>query len=247
MHYYHCDHLGTPTEMTDCDGNMSWAAKHKAWGAAKVAISDAAEKAGIKNPFRFQGQYFDEETGLHYNRYRYYDPHSGRFVSKDPIGLAGGTNSHAYAPNPLQWVDPLGLTSKGGCYGTFYRGDSRGGVSWMRSHGARSSGYLSAVQQTERLNQDGVMKQHAFDSVTPASPYISVTTDPKVAEFFATNGGSTTGTVYTLKIKCGRAKQNKFNRMMVPAGTGGKMTSEAEWLVPAYIKPSEVVGKRTAP
>jgi RHS repeat-associated protein len=90
---------------------MSWAARHKAWGAAKVAISDAAARAGIKNPFRFQGQYFDEESGLHYNRYRYYDPHSGRFVSKDPIGLAGGNNLHSYAPNPLQWIDPLGLCS----------------------------------------------------------------------------------------------------------------------------------------
>jgi RHS repeat-associated protein len=69
----------------------------------------------VTNPFRFQGQYFDEETGLHYNRYRYYDPHSGRFVSKDPIGLAGGTNSHAYAPNALQWVDPLGLQKNKVC------------------------------------------------------------------------------------------------------------------------------------
>jgi RHS repeat-associated protein len=114
MHYYNCDHLGTPTEMTDCDGVMSWAAKHKAWGEATVAISDAAKKAGVKNPFRFQGQYFDEETGLHYNRYRYYDPHSGRFVSKDPIGLFGGANLHSYAPNPIEWVDPLGLAKKSG-------------------------------------------------------------------------------------------------------------------------------------
>jgi RHS repeat-associated protein len=100
--------------MTDCDGNMSWAAKHKAWGAAKVAISDAAEAAGIKNPFRLQGQYFDEESGLHYNRYRYYDPHSGRFVSKDPTGFDGGNNFHQYAPNPIEWVDPFGLQRRGG-------------------------------------------------------------------------------------------------------------------------------------
>jgi RHS repeat-associated protein len=133
MHYYHCDHLGTPTEMTDCDGHMSWAAKHKAWGAAKVAISDAAEKAGIKNPFRFQGQYFDEESGLHYNRYRYYDPHSGRFVSKDPIGLAGGINLHQYAPNPLQWVDPLGLTS-GKAVITHYDTGSRTGHYTVETH-----------------------------------------------------------------------------------------------------------------
>ncbi|TDR25012.1 RHS repeat-associated core domain-containing protein, partial [Hydromonas duriensis] len=66
-------------------------------------------RAGFTNPIRFQGQYFDHETGLHYNRHRYYDPHSGRFVSRDPIGLLGGMNVHAYAPNPVEWIDPLGL------------------------------------------------------------------------------------------------------------------------------------------
>ena len=61
------------------------------------------------NPIRFQGQYHDHETGLHYNRYRYYDPRVGRFISKDPISYAGGLNLYAYAPNPTGWVDPLGL------------------------------------------------------------------------------------------------------------------------------------------
>ncbi|MGN8084338.1 RHS repeat-associated core domain-containing protein, partial [Variovorax sp. 22077] len=58
---------------------------------------------------RFQGQYWDEETGLHYNRYRYYDPQAGRFASSDPIALAGGMNLHAYASNAIEWIDPLGL------------------------------------------------------------------------------------------------------------------------------------------
>ncbi len=66
-------------------------------------------KRDITNNIRFQGQYFDEETGLHYNRYRYYSPYVGRFISKDPIGLLGGSNVYAYAPNPIDWVDPLGL------------------------------------------------------------------------------------------------------------------------------------------
>nr|WP_228200100.1 RHS repeat-associated core domain-containing protein [Acinetobacter baumannii] len=62
-----------------------------------------------------KGQYFDEETGLHYNRYRYYSPYVGRFVSKDPIGLLGGFNVYSYAPNPNNWVDPLGLSPKKYC------------------------------------------------------------------------------------------------------------------------------------
>ncbi|HAV4234674.1 TPA: hypothetical protein JIQ46_17905, partial [Acinetobacter baumannii ATCC 17978] len=69
----------------------------------------------ISNNIRFQGQYFNEETGLHYNRYRYYSPYVGRFISKDPIGLLGGFNVYSYAPNPNNWVDPLGLSPKKDC------------------------------------------------------------------------------------------------------------------------------------
>ncbi|WKB54340.1 RHS repeat-associated core domain-containing protein [Eleftheria terrae] len=107
--FYQCDHLGTPQELTDHNGKIAWAAQYKAWGQAKEAISGAAIKAGFTNPIRFQGQYFDEETGLHYNRYRYYDPFAGRYLSRDPVGLAGGVNLHEYAPNPLGWIDPWGL------------------------------------------------------------------------------------------------------------------------------------------
>lgn len=107
--FYQCDHLGTPQELTDINGEIAWAAEYKAWGYAYEAITKAAKQAGIKNPICFQGQYFDHETGSHYNRHRYYDPHSGRYVSKDPIGLAGGMNLQAYVSNPNQWIDPLGL------------------------------------------------------------------------------------------------------------------------------------------
>ncbi|WP_254211131.1 RHS repeat-associated core domain-containing protein [Burkholderia multivorans] len=107
--YYHCDQIGTPQELTDEAGEVAWSARYKAWGEAKEVISEAARKAGIRNPLRFQGQYFDHETGLHYSRYRYYDPRTGRFVSKDPIGLQGGLNVYQYAPNPVEWVDPFGL------------------------------------------------------------------------------------------------------------------------------------------
>jgi len=109
--FYQCDHLGTPQELTDSDGQVAWSAQYKAWGQAKQAISEAARKAGIRNPIRFQGQYFDEETGLHYNRNRYYDPDTVRYLSQDSVGLAGGINLYRYAPNPISWIDPLGLTA----------------------------------------------------------------------------------------------------------------------------------------
>ncbi|MBC3778079.1 RNase A-like domain-containing protein, partial [Pseudomonas sp. SWRI99] len=59
---------------------------------------------------RFQGQYFDAESGLHYNRHRYYDPRLGRYLTPDPVKLAGGVNQYQYVPNPTGWVDPLGLS-----------------------------------------------------------------------------------------------------------------------------------------
>ncbi|KVA56904.1 type IV secretion protein Rhs [Burkholderia cepacia] len=110
--WYQCDHLGTPQELTDEQSEIAWAAEYRAWGFAQEAIRKASGKAFVANPIRFQGQYHDHETGLHYNRHRYYDPASGRFVSKDPIGLAGGINVFQYAPNPITWVDALGLTGK---------------------------------------------------------------------------------------------------------------------------------------
>ncbi|WP_431111827.1 RHS repeat-associated core domain-containing protein [Variovorax paradoxus] len=108
--FYQCDHLGTPHELTDYEGRVAWSAQYKAWGEAREVISEAGRRAGFANPIRFQGQYFDAETGLHYNRHRYYDPASGRYVSRDPLGLAGGRNLHVYVGNnPVRGIDPLGL------------------------------------------------------------------------------------------------------------------------------------------
>ncbi|MHC8326262.1 RHS repeat-associated core domain-containing protein [Pseudomonas sp. LB1P83] len=108
--YYQLDHLGTPQELTDYSGEIMWSAKYRAYG--NLAALDVSE---IDNPLRFQGQYFDAETGLHYNRHRYYNPGTGRYLTPDPIKLAGGLNNYQYVPNPTGWVDPLGLdTCPGG-------------------------------------------------------------------------------------------------------------------------------------
>ncbi|WP_016705038.1 RHS repeat-associated core domain-containing protein [Pseudomonas chlororaphis] len=104
--YYQLDHLGTPQELTAYSGEIMWSAKYRAYG--NLAALDVCE---IDNPLRFQGQYFDAETGLHYNRHRYYNPNSGRFLTPDPIKLAGGVNNYQYVPNPTGWVDPLGLNN----------------------------------------------------------------------------------------------------------------------------------------
>ncbi len=109
--WYQCDHLGTPQEITDQNGNTAWSAQYKAWGEASEQRSEFAQQICLTNPIRFQGQYHDHETGLHYNRHRYYDPGIGRFISKDPIGYLGGLNIYQYGPNSISWVDPLGLAS----------------------------------------------------------------------------------------------------------------------------------------
>lgn len=111
LFYYHCDQIGTPQLLTDDDGDVVWEGTYKAWGEAREIVARVSKAAGIapRNPLRFQGQQIDEETGLHYNRHRYYDPSSGRLISKDPIGLIGGINVYQYAPNPIGWIDPLGL------------------------------------------------------------------------------------------------------------------------------------------
>ncbi|HMF97681.1 MAG TPA: RHS repeat-associated core domain-containing protein [Vicinamibacterales bacterium] len=107
------DHLGTPRELLDRGGRIVWTASYEAWGQAKPS-----ETSLVDCPIRFQGQWYDDESGLHYSRFRYYDPSAARFISGDPIGLLGGTNEYSYAPNPVNWVDPLGLASQPGCADT---------------------------------------------------------------------------------------------------------------------------------
>ncbi|CAM3555939.1 RHS repeat-associated core domain-containing protein [Pseudomonas floridensis] len=105
LYYFHTDQIGTPLEMTDIDGQIVWQATYKAWGSLEALTVNEVEQN-----LRFQGQYFDEETGLHYNTFRYYDPEVGRFITQDPIGLDGGFNLYQYAPSAIGWIDPQGLT-----------------------------------------------------------------------------------------------------------------------------------------
>ncbi|EEP7473796.1 RHS repeat protein, partial [Salmonella enterica] len=105
--YYHTDVTGTPQEVTAADGTLVWAGYIRGFGENAADISNSG--AYFHQPLRLPGQYFDDETGLHYNLFRYYAPECGRFVSQDPIGLAGGINLYSYAPNPIKWMDPLGL------------------------------------------------------------------------------------------------------------------------------------------
>ncbi|HEY1057147.1 MAG TPA: RHS repeat-associated core domain-containing protein [Limnobacter sp.] len=117
VQHIHTDHLGTPRELSNSQGQWVWKARYRSYGALALKDDAVEEQNPAACKLRFQGQYWDEESGLHYNLNRYYDPENGQFTTQDPIGLAGGLNVYQYAPNPLTWVDPWGLSSKES-YGT---------------------------------------------------------------------------------------------------------------------------------
>lgn len=107
LHWYQTQLNGLPEALADGQGRTVWRGKYDEWGSLTRAESTEGEESAEQN-LRFAGQYFDRETGLHYTTFRYYDPQTGHFTQRDPIGLAGGLNLYQYAPNPLSWIDPCG-------------------------------------------------------------------------------------------------------------------------------------------
>ena len=100
------DYLGTPTEMYNSDGEKTWSAELDIYGS----VRNFAGRSLSDCPFRYQGQYEDEETGLYYNRFRYYDPKIGNYLSQDPIGLAGSNpNIYAYVSDTNNRIDLFAL------------------------------------------------------------------------------------------------------------------------------------------
>ncbi|MFG3266544.1 putative T7SS-secreted protein [Streptomyces bobili] len=101
------DLVGTPTELIDETGDIAWRTRSTLWGTTAWSRDSSAY-----TPLRFPGQYYDPETGLHYNFFRHYDPETGRYTSPDPLGLAAAPNPVAYVDNPHTACDPLGLAPK---------------------------------------------------------------------------------------------------------------------------------------
>jgi RHS repeat-associated protein len=126
-YFYQNDHLGTPQKLTAINGAVVWAAKYSSFGEATIDGSST-----IINNLRFPGQVYDEETGMHYNYFRYYDPSTGRYLKKDPshhlnksspfivpllLGNPQELNNYSYGKNnPLSYIDSLGLKSEECCY-----------------------------------------------------------------------------------------------------------------------------------
>ncbi|MER8001774.1 putative T7SS-secreted protein [Streptomyces sp. NPDC095613] len=145
------DLVGTPTELIDESGDIAWHTRTTLWGTTTWARTSTAY-----TPLRFPGQYFDPETGLHYNYFRYYDPETARYTTPDPLGLTPAPNPTTYVDNPRTWIDPLGLAPEAGCPPTHVvgKGDDPLVPELVDEINARYPGHVRA-QGIEIMGPDG--------------------------------------------------------------------------------------------
>ena len=127
IYYYHVDHLGTPIKLTDQNQNVVWSWQYGPFGEEPLTM----EPNVISQNLRFPGQYYDAETGLHYNYHRYYSPKLGRYLTPDPVMRK---NLYVYVNNPIRYTDPLGLWTKGEHQNLTYQANSSLGVNMLGSN-----------------------------------------------------------------------------------------------------------------
>ena len=189
--YYHNDHLGTPQQLVDGLGQVVWSAKYEAFGKAEVTAH-----AEVVNNLRFPGQYYDEETGTHYNYHRDYEPGIGRYIESDPIGLGGGGNTYGYVGNtPQVGVDPRGLAwSRRDFYDHYMSGGGDvtlqevGLYDQFINHGSVQRG-MRAVYDAGRNSLLEKLARKCIECKTPTVSD-SVKTDPWDQEYDVTPGYS---------------------------------------------------------
>jgi RHS repeat-associated protein len=183
------DPIGTPDELVGEDGSVAAEMDRRAWGRT--------EGGGQGTPVRFQGQYEDAETELFYNRFRYYDPEAGLYISPDPIGLRGGIRSLAYVRNPNGWVDPLGLVEidrAGSVTVDAYAGPPAGGIEHSPLHAHFREGKGRDAVETRILMEDyykkgqrvGCKGEPYSDDPAPTKNMRKILRDPARVETLAT-------------------------------------------------------------
>ncbi|WP_330304943.1 MULTISPECIES: DUF6531 domain-containing protein [unclassified Streptomyces] len=161
------DLIGTPTELLDENGSIAWRTRRTLWGTTAWAANSTAY-----TPLRFPGQYYDPETGLHYNYFRHYDPDTARYVTPDPLGLAPAPNPTTYVHNPLTWVDYLGLAP--GCEDFFpiYRTPKVKDAEYEKLHGPNPANHQPGVDIGGGVISDGLIY---FGERDVAATYMSPT------------------------------------------------------------------------
>ena len=174
------DYLGTPTQMFDEDGRNVWDAELDIYGKVRTFKGSSLNDC----PFRYQGQYEDSETGLYYNRFRYYDPNIGNYISQDPIGLAGNNPTlYGYVHNPNSWIDPFGLI-------IVYRA-----VNLTQETAVKAGTNI----QPKDINASYSIQQHV-ENGRLNTQYISTTKEINRAEFYAKSNNATIIAIDTDKI-----------------------------------------------
>ncbi|SDA97905.1 RHS repeat-associated core domain-containing protein, partial [Pseudomonas sp. NFACC15-1] len=246
--YYHLDHLGTPQELTNPAGQIVWSARYNGYGKLTELQHGGGEQ--LEQPLRFQGQYFDPESGLHYNRHRYYNPETGRYLTPDPSKLAGGLNGYRYTVNPTGWVDPLGLVDcpgQGGCRPAVGDQDPAGKVGvdeGVKSPPKPTYLYRGDLRKPEVIFKEGFMSLgkstdlllHVWDNRDPPSNFVSTTTDVNVGTYFGTKYNTRKGYLYVLKRIPGRDVNKELPRNDVP------YSYEREIAIPDRVKAEDILG-----
>jgi RHS repeat-associated protein len=205
LHYIVTDVAGTARELCSEEGNIVWRGEQLLWGNHRADaipqqlrrfLGDAANEETYCE-LRYQGQLYDQETGLYYNRHRYFDPELGQYISSDPIGFAGGLRPQGYVHNPLEWVDPYGLSKYSGV--DFSGSDAlyQGGTNTVKIQmsGGRYGDFKaandiagfksSAGNATGKSHPDGYTWHHLddYDPATNTSTMQLVKTDAHEASF----------------------------------------------------------------
>ena len=194
VYYFHTDQVGMPQELSNSWGQLVWQASYKTWGSTVAeeweikslsgnavhqldrGDSPQAEDERQQN-LRFQGQYLDRETGLHYNTFRYFDADIGRFICPDPIGLQGGINLGSYAPNPTEWADPSGLENR----------ENNGKYHIYHDHSVNPNNrYSSDSVQFNRANQELATRMKN----DPQFRREMISKDPRMADWYKKPGSS---------------------------------------------------------
>jgi RHS repeat-associated protein len=195
------DLVGAPRELVNPDGTLAGSSNTSLWGISQYEADC---------PFRFPGQYHDDETGLNYNSHRYYDPTAGRYLSSDPIGLAGGANPYTYVGNPVRKLDPTGLTEVDPPY---FRGTTKGwpgGESMLRAGVASVSSdpgvaTIFATQSASQHGGEGVVQillPGSLDGVEKLGPGFI----PREAEMGLGTTAADLATRANLEIPAARAR-----------------------------------------
>jgi RHS repeat-associated protein len=158
------DQSGAPRELVTTAGTLAWAAALDVWGEPRQELEPRTTC-----PIRFQGQWSDAESGLHYNYHRYYAPDTGRYVTADPIGLDGGARVYGYVHNPLSWIDPFGLGLSGADFSNSpdlfpVTGDQKNIVQ-IPMQGARGRDFTQAFEESgiPRADAKGYTWHHVDD------------------------------------------------------------------------------------